>query len=315
MRAVAGFCVVASPKKSVHFQPVQPCGRLNTSLPQHMLWQRSAAARRARRNVNAAVASQHTSSVDQIYELCRDLAPGEMLNDDEKERLDALIEDVEESKPPGSQRPLDNPQIFGNWQVAYTSTRKAPRQEGQPAGGRFRGRLGRQLFRTTQLCQSTIQPNIVTNKVGFRLLGLLAGYVGLRGSFEIVGDAADTVKVSFQRPVMCLGDNISLHIGPDSSVQLTTTYLDERMRLGRGSRGSRFVFVRGGYADEAGMDQVGLRATTPAGWAMLALALAGLVAGTVQLAQGSSVVSKGVAGLMGLLAAAIVAVSWRGGQQ
>lgn len=60
-----------------------------------------------------------------------DAAPGEMLDDDEKERLDALIEDVEESKPPGSQRPLDDPQIFGNWQVAYTSTRKAPRQDGQ----------------------------------------------------------------------------------------------------------------------------------------------------------------------------------------
>ena len=35
----------------------------------------------------------------------------------------------------------------------------------------------------------------MTNKVGFRLLGLIAGYVGLRGRFEAVGDAADTVKV------------------------------------------------------------------------------------------------------------------------
>lgn len=65
----------------------------------------------------------------------------------------------------------------------------------------------------------------------------------------------------------------------------------------------------------AGMDQVGLRTTTPAGWTMLALAQAGLVAGTFQLAQGSSLVSKCAAGLMGLLAATIAAVSWRGGQQ
>lgn len=46
-----------------------------------------------------------------------------------------------------------------------------------------------------QLCQSVLDPTTVTNKVGFRLLGLLAGYVGLRGRFEQVGDEADTVKV------------------------------------------------------------------------------------------------------------------------
>jgi hypothetical protein len=40
--------------------------------------------------------------------------------------------------------------------------------------------------------------------------------------------------------------------GPPSSVQLSTPYLDERVRLGRGSRGSLFVFTRGGAADEAG---------------------------------------------------------------
>ena len=41
-------------------------------------------------------------------------------------------------------------------------------------------------------------------------------------------------------------------LGPPSSVQLTTTYLDERVRLGKGSRGSLFVFTRGGQADMAG---------------------------------------------------------------
>lgn len=40
--------------------------------------------------------------------------------------------------------------------------------------------------------------------------------------------------------------------GPSSSVILTTTWLDDRVRLGRGSRGSRFVFLRGGYARSAG---------------------------------------------------------------
>ena len=33
------------------------------------------------------------------------------------------------------------------------------------AGGRFRGKIGRKLFKATKLCQSIIQPDIVTNKV------------------------------------------------------------------------------------------------------------------------------------------------------
>lgn len=57
--------------------------------------------------------------------------PGELLEEDEQKRIDALIEDVEQSRPLGSERPLENPLIFGNYQVAYVSTRKAPRQEGQ----------------------------------------------------------------------------------------------------------------------------------------------------------------------------------------
>jgi hypothetical protein len=43
--------------------------------------------------------------------------------------------------------------------------------------------------------------------------------------------------------------------GPPSSVQLSTPYLDERVRLGKGSRGSLFVFTRGGAADQAGMQK------------------------------------------------------------
>ena len=41
-------------------------------------------------------------------------------------------------------------------------------------------------------------------------------------------------------------------VGPTSSVVLTTTYLDDQVRLGRGSRGSSFVFTRGGASDDAG---------------------------------------------------------------
>ena len=56
---------------------------------------------------------------------------GEVVDEEEQERLDALIDEVEQSPPPGSSRPLENPLIFGNYQVSYVSTRRAPRQEGQ----------------------------------------------------------------------------------------------------------------------------------------------------------------------------------------
>ena len=41
-------------------------------------------------------------------------------------------------------------------------------------------------------------------------------------------------------------------IGPESTVVLKSTFLDERVRVGKGSRGSLFVFTRGGAADAAG---------------------------------------------------------------
>lgn len=62
-----------------------------------------------------------------------------------------------------AQRPLQDPLIFGNYNVAYVSM--GDRQYGQPAGGRFRGGLGKLLFRTTLLAQSVLKPDVVTNKV------------------------------------------------------------------------------------------------------------------------------------------------------
>ena len=56
----------------------------------------------------------------------------------------------------------------------------------------------------------------------------------------------------FQPPRLHLGDHIDLAIGPKSSVVLTTTYLTPEVRIGKGSRGSLFVFTKGGEAATAG---------------------------------------------------------------
>ncbi len=60
------------------------------------------------------------------------------------------------------------------------------------------------------------------------------------------------LQVFFEPPVLSLPGGVHIRIGPPSSVVLKTTYVDERVRLGLGSRGSYFVFTRGGAADAAG---------------------------------------------------------------
>lgn len=262
-----------------------------------------------------------------------------------------------------SSSPLDSPFLLGDFDVAYVSTGR--QQRGQPAGGRFRSRVGRALFRTVAVCQSIFvggdesgdrsgdgsggsekggeKPQLlVTNKVAFRLAGVLEGSIGLRGrvtrsfpssdwkraeekersggdgskedeeeSEEEKGHRAvtDAVRVDFDRAVLSFLPNsewfrLFLRIGRPSWVALATPYgekkfgvfvvfcfcfffffgvevprstvskltkkrkkstkktqkkkVDERVRLGVGSLGSKFIFVRGGEAERQDMRRVGL---------------------------------------------------------
>lgn len=65
-------------------------------------------------------------------------------------------------------------------------------------------------------------------------------------------ELCSALQVTFEPPRVSLPGGISLAVGPTSSVVLSTTYLDERVRLGRGGRGSSFVFTRGGVCENAG---------------------------------------------------------------
>ena len=72
-------------------------------------------------------------------------------------------------------RPLEDHNIYGNYNVSYVSMGK--RQYVQPAGGRFRTGLGRLLFQTKGLFQSVLQPDIVVNKVDLKIFGFIPCYV------------------------------------------------------------------------------------------------------------------------------------------
>jgi hypothetical protein len=52
---------------------------------------------------------------------------------------------------------LNDPNLFGNYDVAFVGTSRAQAQEGNPAGGRFRGKLGRMLYQTTGVYQNILK--------------------------------------------------------------------------------------------------------------------------------------------------------------
>ena len=131
----------------------------------------------------------------------------------------------------------------------------------------------------------------------FLLFGCVPGWIGLRGTLKPVeplvvvarqevmegdGTAAPTggvtrtydgaVEVAFEAPQLTVaGSTVSL--GGASSVRLATTFLDERLRIGRGGFGSLFLFERmpaGAQAAAAAPVPSSLRAV---GWLLCRAAL------------------------------------------
>jgi len=164
--------------------------------------------------------------------------------------------------------PLTNELIYGNYEVSYVGVGKSQRNEGNPAGGRFRGRLGRFLYRNDGLYQHVLKPsspsgNIgVVNYISGRIFGLLPLSIVLYGraaplSKEFV-DALnqniteDALKLSsdgviqafFDPPLLSLANKLTVKIGAASSVVLDSPYVDAQLRTGVGSRGSLFIFRR-----------------------------------------------------------------------
>ena len=156
---------------------------------------------------------------------------------------------------------LDDPLLFGNYDVAFVATSRAQAQEGNPAGGRFRGRLGRLLYRNEGLYQNILRDTegrtLAVNYIRGRLFSRVPLSVILRGVVAPLAPvdraalttkygtplSAGTVRADFEPPLVTLG-GIGLRVGPPSSVVLDTPYVDAAMRLGVGSRGSTFLFKR-----------------------------------------------------------------------
>ncbi|EYU22076.1 hypothetical protein ABFS82_01G042500 [Erythranthe guttata] len=130
--------------------------------------------------------------------------------------------------------PVKCPLIFGEWDVLYCSNPTSP-------GGGYRSAVGRIFFKTKEMMQAVEAPDIVRNRVSFSLFGFVDGEVSLKGKLTALDEK--WIQVVFEAPELKVG-GFEFSYGGESEVKLQITYIDEKIRLGKGSRGSLFVFQR-----------------------------------------------------------------------
>ena len=230
---------------------------------------------------------------------------------------------------------LDDENLYGNYDVTFVSTLKASKQQGNPAGGNFRGTFGRFIYENEGLYQHILKeedvnsddniegqgsdkaieedavaslmesienvPEIVAenlvdnfipkeslltekessseeikslteepiskiekqsrvyaiNYITGKLFRFLTVSVILKGAVQKITEmertqmtakygtalSPGTVRADFEPPLISIG-GVSIRIGPNSNVVLDTPYLDDKIRLGMGARGSAFIFKR-----------------------------------------------------------------------
>uniref|UniRef100_A0A7S1TG77 Plastid lipid-associated protein/fibrillin conserved domain-containing protein n=1 Tax=Compsopogon caeruleus TaxID=31354 RepID=A0A7S1TG77_9RHOD len=197
-----------------------------------------------RRGVGVGVSTDAMAKVDRLLNLIEDTDSGAVVSKEERSMIDGIIFQLEDER--AGEDLLSDPLLFGNFKVAYVSAR----QNYAPAGGRFRSRFGKLVFRTKGLFQHVLSPDRAVNMVRFALFGLIGGCVVLTGRLKKlppIQGLPNPVRVEFDRPRISLAGAV-FEFGPTSEVVLGITYLDDRIRLARGARGSLFVFHRGGDA-------------------------------------------------------------------
>lgn len=130
--------------------------------------------------------------------------------------------------------------MYGDYVVMYSMTTK--RQKSPPVGGLLRTRIGRLIFQSAGTFEHFIASDTVIQLLCFRFLGILPGCVSLKGriTFE---SGSNNMTFQFQRPRLCVGPLV-FEYGPQPKLTTSFIYLDDRVRVMQGRRGSRFVFIR-----------------------------------------------------------------------
>ena len=184
--------------------------------------------------------ARNAKYVDQLLDVAAGTDRGVRAKEGTRNIIDGLIARLERSYK-GADASETPEWLYRDSEVVYVGQRSSKRANA--AGGRFRGRIGRLLFRTTALYQHIQKDGESLRAVNanrFRFLGLLPGCAVLRGSAEKENDlealsakfgralSENTLRASFERPKIAFGPLVC-EAGPASVVRLDTTYLDDRV--------------------------------------------------------------------------------------
>jgi len=221
-------------------------------------------------NGNRIAQNCQAEMVDMLLAAVEGTDRGILATTERKERIACLISQLE-SAGQGRDFFADGT-LYGKYEVVYVG---APSSRiANPAGGRWRGRVGRFFLPTRGIYQHLLCGSdgpLAVNYVELSFLGLFTVMVVLRGPTtklepeersQVANDrntpgglSCNSVRASFDPPKIALGLRapgnlrrwlplLRLGVGPSSKVVLDAPYVDERIRIGKGASGIRFVFLR-----------------------------------------------------------------------
>lgn len=182
-------------------------------------------------------------TVSRLLSLIQPTDRGIQATQDARARIDQLISTLEaEWRGSDPFEPSLSQLLLRNAEVCYVG--QSSSKNANAAGGKYRGAVGRAVFRTENLFQHVLACGIAVNVVQFRLLGLLPGQAILRGAWKRASQeelpqlqrnstrqlSPNTIAVDFESPRVAFGRGgrvLNLQFGPASRVGLDITYLDE----------------------------------------------------------------------------------------
>ena len=209
------------------------------------------------RTLRGASASEADEKVDRLLQLVGVNENGNSIDDQEIQSLISLLERM-------SPDVTSFPSILGNYNVTHVIPNK-PNEK--PVGGKWSRGPVQALLKTRRTLQHLLPPKAedsvaeAINVISLSALNdMFRIHVVLRGDAYALTDterttiaqnqqtpgglSPRTVRADFDPPRIVVGRLLNLSLGPTSSVVLDTPYCDDRVRLGKGSRGTWFVFKR-----------------------------------------------------------------------
>lgn len=198
-------------------------------------------AKMAATGMSRNASSTTESLIDILLQTVEGTNRGATSSRTEKDNVISIVEQIlASSGPPPSP---NDPRLYTCFSVLYSATPKSSQQKSPAVGGYLRSPLGRLLFQTTGLFQHLIQPDVIVNLLQFRLFGFIKGMVTLYGNVSADENDTRNLEINFETPRTRIGGAL-FQYGETSRLSLRICYIDDRIRIDRGTRGTYIVFLR-----------------------------------------------------------------------